>query len=88
MEIRIRDDKRIVEVWLTNAEKNNPSIHTSLKPLYQSCRNRKYTVAVFESGSRDLYADFHHLAQQHRHRMAMLEVQRDKRSREEEPFIQ
>ena len=54
MELNIRDDERIVEIWLTNREKTNEKLRDSLKPVYDKYREMKYKVAVFQSGSRDL----------------------------------
>ena len=34
MEMNVRDDKKIVEIWLTNAEKNDPVLRESLKDVY------------------------------------------------------
>ena len=33
MEMNVRDDKKIVEIWLTNAEKNDPVLRESLKDV-------------------------------------------------------
>jgi len=54
MEMNIRDDERIVEIWLTNREKTNEKLKDLLKPVYDKYREMKYKVAVFQSGSRDL----------------------------------
>ena len=86
MEIKIHDDKKIVEVWLTNAEKVDPVVQSKLKPLYQSYKQKKYTVAVFQSGSRSLYDDIRYLAQKHRTTMAEREVQREKGMRMSESY--
>lgn len=78
MQIIVHDDKKLVEVWLTNPEKDDPVIQEKLKPLYQSSKQKKYTVAVFQSGKRSIYDDLRYLAQQHRKRMAENEVQCEK----------
>jgi len=54
VEIRVMDSDKIVEIWLTNSEKNNLAIHSSLKPLYAAYRAKKYKVAVFQSGDGNL----------------------------------
>ena len=79
MEINVRDDKKIVEVWLTNAEKGDPKIEASLKPLYAKYKNLKYTVIVFKSGTKDLYRSTLALLAYNKKRIAELEVQRKKR---------
>ena len=55
MEICVKDDKRIVEIWLTNAEKENIQLRDLLKPLCKKYHDRKYSVAVFISGKGDLF---------------------------------
>lgn len=55
MELNVHDNTRIVEVWMTNAEKSDPAVQERLKELYAKYKEKKYTVAVFQSGSGDLY---------------------------------
>lgn len=54
MEINVRDDRRLVDVWLTNVEKPTLRFGRGLKSIYDRYRKQNYTVAVFESGGRDL----------------------------------
>ena len=75
MEMTVHDDRRIVEIWLTNAEKNDKKLRDSLKELYRDYSGRKYLVAVFESGSGDLYANTLSLLQYNRNRFAEKEVE-------------
>lgn len=79
MQIIVHDDKKIVEVWLTNSEQDDTIIKEKLKPLYHSYKQKKYTVAVYQSGSRSLYNDMRYLAEQHRKRMAENDLSREKR---------
>lgn len=78
MEIKVHDDRKMVEVWLTTAEKADPAIQAKLKQLYQTFKAKNFMVAVFQSGTRSLYDDLRYLAQSHRKRMAEREVKRDK----------
>lgn len=78
MEISIRDAQKIVEVWLTNGEKNDPAIVARLKPLYRAYQKQKYTVAVFQSGSADLFGCTRDLLRYNRKRVAELETLREK----------
>ena len=55
MELNVHENTRLVEVWMTGAEKNDPAVQARLKALYANYRGTKYTVAVFQSGSADLY---------------------------------
>ncbi len=79
MEINIRDDQKIAEVWLTNAEQNDPQVQEQLKPLYERCKQQKYTVAVFMSGKRDLYTSTRDLLAYNKRRIPELEVLREKK---------
>lgn len=74
MKIFVHDERKTVEVWLTNPEKSEPDIAKKLKPLYHAARQKKYTVAVYFSGNRDVYDDMRHLAMKHRMQMAQNDV--------------
>ncbi len=78
MEISINDERRTVEVWLSNEEKNDPAVQQRLKPLYTEYAEKKYTVAVFMSGSQDLYSLTSDLLCHNRKRIAELEVEQEK----------
>ena len=80
MEINVRDKSKIVEIWLTNAEKRNTELREQLKPLYKEYQAKKYLVAVFESGERDLGDAASDLLCYNRKRIAQLEVEREKQS--------
>ena len=55
MEINIREDRKIVDIWLTQAEKNDPVIKEQLKEIYAKYAHTQYTVAVFFCGPNTLY---------------------------------
>lgn len=55
MEMNVRDGQKLVEIWLTNAEKIDPVLREGLKEIYAKYKTKKYMVAVFESGKGDLY---------------------------------
>ena len=78
MEISINDERRTVEVWLSNEEKNDPAVQQYLKPLYAEYAEKKCTVAVFMSGSQDLYSLTSDLLCYNRKRIAELEVEQEK----------
>ena len=78
MELSINDEHRTVEVWLSNEEKNNPAVRQRLKPLYAEYAEKKYTVAVFMSGSQDLYSLTSDLLRYNRKHIAELEVEQEK----------
>ena len=78
MEISINDERRTVEVWLSSEEKNDSAVRQRLKPLYAEYAGKKYTVAVFMSGSQDLYSLTSDLLCYNRKRIAELEVEHEK----------
>lgn len=81
MEMNICDDKKMVDIWLTNAEKNDPEIKRSLQDIYKEYQKKNYLVVVFESGSQDLYQNTLDLLRYNRRRSAEREVQREKKQR-------
>lgn len=54
MKMFVDEQKKIVELWLTAAEQNDPTLMESLKPLYGAWCEKKYRPVVFRSGGRDL----------------------------------
>ena len=78
MEISINEERRTVEVWLSNEEKSDSAVRQRLKPLYAEYSEKKYTVAVFMSGSQDLYSLTSDLLCYNRKRIAELEVEQEK----------
>lgn len=84
MEINVHDDKKQVEVWLTNQEKNDPQIQQQLKPIYAKYHQKNYLVAVFESGPQSLYQNTLDLLTYNKKRIAQLDVQRRKKQRDME----
>lgn len=81
LEINVRNDRRLVEIWLSNAEKRNPELRVGLKSIYGRYKRKKYLVAVFESGERDLYQGVLELLIYNKRRAAELEVEREKKQR-------
>ena len=76
MEINVRDDRKIVEVWLTNQEKQDEALREQLKDLYQQYREKKYIVAVYMSGNLNLTEETSALLCYNRKRLAEQEVRR------------
>ena len=56
MEVKVHDDMKLVEVWLTRQEQADDVIREQLRQMYQDYKARKYMVAQFHSGGGDLYA--------------------------------
>lgn len=82
MEINVHDDKKMVEVWLTRAEKQDEALQQELKPLYAQYKKKKYMVAVFESGEQDLYQNTLALLSYNKRRIPELEMMREKQVRQ------
>lgn len=80
MEIHVRDGSKLVEVWLTNSEKQNIELRERLKPLYLEYKEKDYLVAVFESGKQDLTELTSGLLCDHRRRTAQREVELERQS--------
>ena len=81
MEMNVHDDKKLVEIWLTNAEKKDPVLRERLKDIYDKYKKKKYLVAVFESGEKELYPGVLDLLAYNKRRWAELEVRREKQQR-------
>ena len=78
MEMKVKDDVKIVEIWLSNAEKNDKQLRDSLQVVFDKYKKKKYMVAVFESGEKDLYQGTLELLAYNRKLSAQKQVQRDK----------
>ena len=78
--MEIREQSKIVELWLTREERDDPAFRESLKPIYQQYKDQKYLVAVFLSGEEDLYQQTRALLLYHRRRLAEKEVQAEKQA--------
>ena len=51
--MEVREQSKIVELWLTREERDDPAFRESLKPIYQQYKDQNYLVAVFLSGEED-----------------------------------
>ena len=80
LEINVRNDRKIVEVWLTNQEKQDKGVQEQLDILYQQYMEKKYFIVVYMSGDQDLAEETSALLRYNRKRLAEQEV-RKKRAR-------
>ena len=78
--MEIREQNKIVELWLTREERDAPAFRESLKSIYQRYKDQKYLVAVFLSGEEDLYQQTRDLLLYNRRRLAEKEVQAEKQA--------
>ena len=78
LEINVRSESKIVEVWLTREEKQDARLREQLKPLYQKYKAQGYLTAVFESGEEELWDAASDLLCYNRRRIAQMEVEQEK----------
>ena len=76
--MEIREQNKIVELWLTREERDDSAFRESLKPIYQQYKDQNYLVAVFLSGEEDLYQQTRDLLLYNRRRSAEKAVQQQK----------
>ena len=72
--MEVREQSRMVELWLTQEEKNDPVFREGLKPIYQKYREQNYLVAVFLPGKGDLYQQTRDLLLYNRRKLAEEQV--------------
>ena len=72
--MEIREQSRMVELWLTQEEKDDPVFRDGLKPIYQKYREQHYLVAVFLPGEGDLYQQTRDLLLYNRRKLAEEQV--------------
>ena len=53
MQIEINVNIKLVSIWLTKSEAKDENLREGLKPLYSKYKEKKYKVAVFESGENE-----------------------------------
>ena len=54
MRIVVKEDKEIVEFWLTNEEKNNIEIKAAVTLQCKEWKKKNYYPVIFQSGGGDL----------------------------------
>ena len=74
MRMQIHEQSKMVELWLTQEEKNDPVFREGLKPIYEKYRAQKYLVAVFLPGEEDLYQQTRDLLVYNRRKLAEEQV--------------
>ena len=78
--MNVDEEKKLVMIWLSNAEKNDPAVQARMKELYAKYKEKKYTVAVFHSGGGDLYQSTRDLLAYNKRKCAELAAQRAPRA--------
>lgn len=74
LEINVRSDRKLVEIWLNHRESEDPALRELLKLRCQKYRAQNYLVAVFQSGTEELYEGTRDLLLYNRRRQAEREV--------------
>ena len=87
MEMNVLGDKKIVEIWLTKSEKNDPQLRAELKDIFAEWKKKKFTVGVYESGDKELYQSTFDLLSYNKKRLAELEVRKTKEQNAEKPSV-
>ena len=80
MEINVRDDMKLVTIWLTRAEQEDTALRERLKTLYAEYKAKKNMVAQFHSGTEDLYQGTRDLLIFNRKRIEEIALQREKQT--------
>lgn len=78
MELRVHQDMKIVEIWLTKTDRENGELQKRLHQMYQDYTAKSFKVAQFHSGADDLYAATRDLLLFNRKRIAERENLREK----------
>ncbi len=85
MKISVNDELKIVEVWLSKTENDDPVIQARLKSIYAAYKQKKYMVVVYKSGAQELYTHVRDLLAYNKTRCAEIAVMREAKQRQ--PFI-
>lgn len=77
MEFIEHHEKKNLEIWLTNSEKEDEKLQARLKSLYQRYKQKGYFVTVFLSGEAELYESALGLLSHNRKSLAQAEAKSD-----------
>lgn len=78
MEIIRDDQEKMIQVWMTNQERQDAALQRQMKPMYAQWKGEKFLVAVFQSGPKDLQTSTRDLLSYNKKRIAQMEVARKK----------
>lgn len=77
LEIRVTENRKQVEIWLTNADQQDELLQKRLSSLYQDYHKKNYLIAVFRSGADELIQQTSALLCHNKKRLAELELRRE-----------
>ena len=72
--MEINEQSKTVALWLTRAERDDPALRGSLRPVCRQYKDQNYLVAMVLSGEADLYQQTRDLLLYNRRRQAEKEV--------------
>ena len=81
MEIHVRENEKLIEVWLTNQEREKLEIKEQMAEIYRQGKERRFLVAVFLSGREELDELTSALLRHNRDKLARQEVQRQRKEK-------
>ena len=81
MEIYVRDDEKLIEVWLTKQEREKPEIKEQMAEIYRQGKEKRFLVAVFLSGQEELGELTSALLRHNRDKLARQEVEQRERKK-------
>lgn len=87
LEINVRSGSKLVEIWLTKAERRDGQFRKQLEALYQKNRKQGRLTVVYESGEQELLDMTSDLLCYNRKRMAQMEMEQGCGSNEGASFV-
>ena len=85
MKRSIDDKRKLVCIYLDQADQQNPFIQARLQPLYREYKQKKYCVAVLHSGQESLEALTRDLLLYNRRKMEELNMAAEKSAKKKAP---
>lgn len=87
MEVHRDSSKKVIEVWLTRAEKADEALQCRLRPMYARWKRQKYLVAVYCSGAQDLQEQTACLLLHNRNVFAAQAAEQERAQRNPQPSL-
>ena len=76
MEVEIKESQKQFLIWLTKAESADETLQRRLNPFYKECKAKGFLVAVFHSGTEDLFETMRALLIYNKYRLDEIEQNR------------
>lgn len=75
MYVKVTENPKLVEIWLTRVERRDPALRSQLQEQCRPFVEENYTVVYFSSGAADLYDQTLELLRYNKVRSAQRSVQ-------------